>query len=214
MRNCKIRLLLSKVIKKLQIPSISNSHIAKKSYVGSKSNLLNVQLDSYSYVGCCCSIAYCKIGKFVSIADNCVIGGAKHPIDWLSTSPVFYDKKNVLKTNLSKNHFSPYEMTQIGNDVWIGANAIIKAGVRIGNGAIIGTGAVITKDVPSYEIWAGNPGHLLRKRFSDSIISQIEESEWWDYDIEQLKKCGLYANDPLIFVSKLMFKDHNNDSKT
>ncbi len=76
----------------------------------------------------------------------------------------------------------------IGNDVWIGYEAIIMAGVTVGDGAIIGTRAVVTKDVPPYTIVGGVPAKVIRKRFSDDVISTLLEAKWWDWPEEKIKK--------------------------
>jgi virginiamycin A acetyltransferase len=76
----------------------------------------------------------------------------------------------------------------IGNDVWIGYNATIMAGVTIGDGAIIGTNSVVTKDVEPYAIVGGNPAKLIKKRFSDIEIAELMEIRWWDWDIEKISR--------------------------
>lgn len=74
----------------------------------------------------------------------------------------------------------------IGNDVWIGYEAVIMAGVTIGDGAIIGTRAVVTKDVPPYTIVGGIPAKPIRKRFSDEVVSKLLEIEWWNFSNEKI----------------------------
>jgi len=76
----------------------------------------------------------------------------------------------------------------IGNDVWIGYEAVILSGVTIGDGAIIGTRAVVTKDVPSYTIVGGVPAKPIRKRFDEETIQKLEEIRWWDWEEERIKK--------------------------
>jgi serine acetyltransferase len=83
--------------------------------------------------------------------------------------------------------FKEYEHTTIGNDVWIGANAIIKSGIKIGDGAIVASGAVVTKDVAPYSIIGGVPAKHLKYRFSDSQILFLKSLKWWDKDLEWLK---------------------------
>ena len=187
----KISYLLAKIIKKIHIPAIKNSKINKNSKICAGSHIVSSKLGKYSYVGNHCTVINAEIGNFCSIADNCIIGGASHPLDWVSTSPVFHSGKNVLKKNFSKHEYVVGVQTKIGSDVWIGNNSLIKSGVRIGHGAVIGMGSVLTKDVGDYEIWAGNPAVLIRKRFDDDIISQILKSKWWD---DQDDKISKYAN--------------------
>ena len=167
--------------------SILNSKIDRKAKVGHGTQFINSSIGKYSYVFESVVINT-EIGSFCSIAPNCIVGGAKHPISWVSTSPVFYKGKNCLKKNFSENEFEEFEKTEIGNDVWIGNNCLIKGGVKIGDGAIIGMGSVLTKDVPPYEIWAGNPARLIRKRFSDERIENLTAAEWWNWDEEKISE--------------------------
>ena len=111
-----------------------------------------------------------------------------HPIDRVSSSPVFHDGKNVMKKNFC--HLDPVETpkTVIGNDVWIGANVCIKSGVTIGDGAVIGMGAVVTNNVGPYEIWAGVPAKLIRKRFDDETIQNLINSEWWNWSDDKIDR--------------------------
>ena len=76
----------------------------------------------------------------------------------------------------------------IGNDVWIGYNATIMAGVTIGDGAIIATNATVTKDVEPYSIVGGNPAREIKKRFANDVISKLLKLKWWDWDIEKISK--------------------------
>lgn len=173
--------------------AVINSFIDKKAKVGHGTQFVNSSIGKYSYVFDSAVIC-ADIGAFCSIAGHCVIGGGKHPVSWVSTSPVFYSGKNCLKTVFSENEFTEYEKTGIGNDVWIGSNCLIKGGVKIGDGAIIGMGSVVTHDVPPYEIWAGNPAKLIRKRFDDETIAKLLELKWWNWDDKQLKENGKFFN--------------------
>lgn len=76
----------------------------------------------------------------------------------------------------------------IGNDVWIGYEAVVMSGVKIGDGAIIGTRAVVTKDVPPYTIVGGVPARPIRKRFDDAVIERLEALRWWDWDEEKIRR--------------------------
>ena len=76
----------------------------------------------------------------------------------------------------------------VGNDVWIGYEAIVLAGVTIGDGAIIGSRAVVTKDVPPYTIVGGIPAKPIRKRYDDAVIERLEDLRWWDWDYEKIKR--------------------------
>jgi acetyltransferase-like isoleucine patch superfamily enzyme len=194
--------LLSKAIKKLQIPSIRLSKIDKKSKVMSSCNIYKSSVGKYSYIGYNCQIIHSKIGNFCSIANNVIIGGAKHPLDFVSTSPVFIKGRNVLRTNFNSKVFEQYKETFIGNDVWIGNNAILKGGITISDGAVIGMGAVVTKNVGPYEVWAGNPAKLINKRFEEKDINKLLNLKWWDLEDEKLRQVSLYIDDPKEFINK------------
>lgn len=170
---------------------IRDSKIHKKAAIGNGTQMVNSTIGRYSYAYEC-KIICADIGSFCSIAPHAVIGGGAHPVDWVSTSPVFYNRGNVLHANFSKCEFEEFKRTKIGNDVWIGENSLIKGGVSIGDGAIIGMGSVVTHDVPPYEIWAGNPAKCIKKRFAEDIIAKLLELQWWDWNESKLKEYGEY----------------------
>lgn len=175
--------------------AIRGSVIDPRAAVGNGAVIVNSSVGKYSYIYDSGLIGT-EMGAFCSIAGGCSIGGGKHPTDWVSSSPVFYKGKNVLKKNFSQNAFPEYAKTTIGNDVWIGSKCLIKGGVTIGDGAIIGMGSVVTHDVPPYEIWAGNPAKCIRKRFDDETIARLLELKWWDWEDEKLEKYGDHFRDP------------------
>ena len=128
--------------------------------------------------------------------------GAKRPIDWVTTSPCFHNKNNATGICYAENHFQWNEKTTIGNDVWIGERATILSGLTIGDGAVIGGGSVVTKNIGSYEIWAGNPARFIRKRFDNETIQKLESLKWWDFNDEELKKFGSSVTDVITFLKK------------
>lgn len=195
--------LISKFIKKLHVPAIKESKIDKTSKICSESQIVNTVMDRYSYIGSFCTVIDAEIGSFSSIADNCIIGGANHPIEWVSTSPVFYKGSNVLNKNFSHHEFKNYKRTIIGNDVWVGSSCIIKGGVKIGDGAVIGMGAIVTKDVGPYEIWGGNPAKIIRKRFDDNTINDLLKIKWWQWDETKIKENADLFNEPKALIDKI-----------
>ncbi len=195
--------LLSKLIKKISIPSIRNSSLHSASKVCSGTSLYGVTLSKYSYIGSNCSVICADIGSFCSIADCVTIGGGSHPIDRVSTSPVFHSGRNILKKNFTSSPFEPFKKTFIGHDVWIGCSVLIKSGVSIGNGAVIGMGAVVTKDVGPYEVWGGNPAKLIKKRFDDETIGQLLEYRWWDLTDIEISDQAKYFDDPKFLLEKV-----------
>lgn len=192
-----------KIFKKIRGSAIKNSFIHPASKVESGCNLVNVQMGRHSFCGYDCEITNTEIGSFCSIANNVIIGGGMHPMDWISTSPVFYEGRDSVKAKFSEHKRMPIKRTTISHDVWIGQNALIKQGVQIGTGAIVGMGSVVTKDVEPYTIVAGNPARLIRKRFDDSIVSVLLKSEWWNYDDKKLKEIGKHSNNVNEFIKQL-----------
>lgn len=137
----------------------------------------DVSIGDYSFVGNNSFVGSANIGKFCSIGRNVTIGGYEHPVFTnTSSSPLLY-RVVLNKPNLYSD-IPP--KTNIGNDVWIGNNALIKGGVTIGNGAVIGMGAVVTKDVPDYAVVVGNPGGVLKYRFSREKIEELLKDPWWE----------------------------------
>lgn len=135
-------------------------------------------------------VAESNIGNFCSIAFGAIVGGlSQHPTNYLSTHPAFYSINMETRISfVSEDQISISQRCSIGNDVWIGANAMILPGVNIGNGAIVGAGAVVTKDIPPYAIVGGTPARLIRYRFSETVISALEEWGWWKLPISVLAK--------------------------
>lgn len=142
-----------------------------------------------SYMGTLSAAYDTKIGRFCSIARECYIGGATHPLDRVSSSVCFYLKDNSFKC-FYNDDYEWKTHTTIGNDVWIGTRAIILGGINIADGAVIGSGSVVTKDIGPYEIWAGNPAKFIRKRFDDETIEKLLKSKWWDWPDEKLYAKG------------------------
>ncbi len=132
------------------------------------------------------------IGKFCSLGSGCTFvmcGNQGHRHDWISTYPLdgFDDDFINYETHVPKA-FQKKGDTIIGNDVWIGAEAMIMPGITIGNGAVIASRAVVTKNVPSYAIVGGNPAKTIKMRFSDEEIVLLEQIAWWNWDSEKIKK--------------------------
>lgn len=125
------------------------------------------------------------IGKFCSIGPNVrIITGGIHPVDWVSTFP--FKARWDLKGKYEDGMPSTKGDVVIENDVWIGTNVVILSGVKIGNGVVVASSSVITKDVPSYSIVAGNPARVIRSRFEEKDILKLNELCWWNWDKEQI----------------------------
>lgn len=200
-----VKYLWSKVFKKIRGAAIKNSVIDKTSKVEAGSSVVNTIMDKYSFCGYDCEITNCSIGKFCSIADKVIVGGSFHPMQWVSTSPVFYYGRDSVTKKFSEYKKEDVRKSEIGHDVWIGNCVLVKQGVKIGTGAVVGMGSVVTKDIPPYEIWAGNPARYIRRRFSDTISKQLLDSEWWELPEERLADAAQYIREPekfLEYISK------------
>ncbi|WP_029075519.1 type B chloramphenicol O-acetyltransferase [Kaistia adipata] len=129
------------------------------------------------------------IGSFCSIgtgASFMMAGNQGHRNDWVSTFPFFYLPEEPTFAG-AVNAYQRAGDTVIGNDVWIGAEAMIMPGIRIGHGAVIGSRALVTRDVEPYAIVGGNPARVIRKRFDDEVIAMLLEMAWWDWEPEALR---------------------------
>ena len=135
------------------------------------------------------------IGKFCSIACGAkfLFNCANHTLKSLSTYtfPLFYKDWDLEKSDVATAWDNKGDIV-IGNDVWIGYEAVIMAGVHIGNGAIIAARAVVTKDVPPYTIVGGVPARPIRKRFDEEVIQELETLQWWNWSAEKIRRCLAY----------------------
>lgn len=157
--------------------------------VQKQSYLYNSKIESYTYLAGFNSVMNAEIGKFCSIGAFVSIGPGKHPIEFVSTSPVFYSiHKQCGTTFADASYYKEMGSVKIGNDVWIGSNAIILDNVIIGDGAVIAAGAVVTQNVEPYSIVGGIPAKLIKKRFSDDLINTLIKFEWWNKDQLWLKE--------------------------
>ncbi|RFC64135.1 type B chloramphenicol O-acetyltransferase [Fulvimarina endophytica] len=129
------------------------------------------------------------IGSFCSIGSGAAFimaGNQGHRYDWISTFP-FHWMPEVAAFEGARNGFEPAGDTVIGNDVWIGSEAIIMPGVKVGDGAVIGTRALVARDVEPYAIVGGNPARTIRKRFDEADIERLLELAWWNWSDDHLK---------------------------
>lgn len=147
---------------------------------------------------------YIEVGSFCSIAGGVrIFGGGEHDYKRPTTFPVNYFFKNNCN-NYNLDAFSKGK-TIIENDVWIGHEALIMSGVKIGNGAVVGARSVVSKDVPPYAIVVGNPAKILKYRFNDDIIKNLLEIKWWNWSDETINEnSDLLTGDILMFISKFL----------
>jgi virginiamycin A acetyltransferase len=125
---------------------------------------------------------FCAIGRGVKFIMN----GANHKLSGISTYPFFIFGNGWESAAPAPGDLPHKGDTVIGNDVWLGYDALIMPGVTIGNGAVIAARSVVTADVPAYAIVGGNPAKVIRRRFDDATIATLEEIAWWDWPVERI----------------------------
>ena len=173
----------------LQLSIIRSSIVGSYSRVHRFCYLRYVKLGNFSYIAPFGRVVNCTIGNFCSIGSHVAVGGAHHDYTLFSTSPVFFYSNNAtfFKSRINKTAPEAPLRTVIGNDVWIGTKVIIKAGVTVGDGAVIGAGSVVTRDVPAYTIFAGNPAKEIKQRFGPDFDNS-KVSWYYDYTVSELNQ--------------------------
>ena len=155
-----------------------NSKVGSYCSIGENTRFCYSSIQDYSYVSVNSNIFSTDIGKFSSISWNVSVNPANHDYKRFTQHPILFARKYGMLPN-DTPFYSQYGKVEIGNDVWIGCNAIILGNVKIGDGAIIGANARISHDVPPYAIMIDN-NHHLKDRFTSQVIEGLLELKWWD----------------------------------
>ncbi len=164
-----------------------NSYFEGYNFVHEQAIISNSTIGLFTYVNG--KVSNCQIGRFCSIGTSCIIGLRIHPTHWASTHPVFYSTKKQSGYTFSEDdYFEENKLITIGNDVWIGTNAIVLDGVKIGDGAIVASGATVVKDVEPYAIVGGVPAKIIRSRYDSETIAKLLKLQWWNWPLAELKK--------------------------
>jgi acetyltransferase-like isoleucine patch superfamily enzyme len=135
-----------------------------------------------------------KLGKYNSIGRDCnFFLHANHRADWITTTSQLWGPvtPEIAEMHMNMGHPTCKGNINVGNDVWIGAKSTIMSGVTIGDGAIIGSTATVAKDVPPYAIVVGNPGKIVKYRFTQAQIDGLMQIQWWDWEEEKIKEEGM-----------------------
>lgn len=162
-----------------------------------------VEVGMYSY-GCCFTPGFnlggkVSIGRYCSFATDIHYFGANHPMEYVSTSPYFYNKAFGKAVRDVKR-----EKLTIGNDVWVGYGVIITSNCHnIGDGAVLAAGSVVTKDVPPYAVVAGSPARIIKYRFDEETQRIIERSKWWEKTPDQCMVYYEYIDNPKEFCRRM-----------
>lgn len=166
-----------------------NSKFQKNTLVYSPSSIVNSTIGYGSYIAPNSSVSNATVGKFCSIGPNFLCGYGIHPLNGISTSPMFYSTKKQNGITLSSvDKIEEQKAIILGNDVFIGANVTILDGVTIGDGAVVGAGAVVIDDIPPYAIAVGVPARIVKYRFTPDEIEIFLKIKWWDWSEDKLKE--------------------------
>ena len=157
--------------------------------IHSNCQLGEANVGSYSYIGESSIAGAVNLGRFCSVGAYFICGYGDHPVDFVSTSPVFYStRKQCVVTFADREYFEERKEVNIGHDVWIGARVFVRDGVRIGHGAIVAAGSVVVKDVPDYTIVGGVPAKAIRLRFKEEVVKKLLQIEWWNWSEADLRE--------------------------
>ncbi len=156
--------------------------------VGARTKVAESSFGDYSYVVNDSDLIYSTIGKFCSIAAHTRLNPGNHPLDRVMLSHVGYRSSAY---DLGPDDPDLFEWRRaspvtLGHDVWIGHGAVVLPGVTVSTGAAIGAGTIVTKDVPPFAVVVGSPGRVLRYRFSETVIADLQRIAWWDWPHERI----------------------------
>lgn len=167
---------------------IENTVLGRRVDLQRMAMVFNSQIGDYTYTGRNFTCWNAQIGKFCSISWNVGIGGANHDYNRISQHAFLYAPQfGIMEQGQAPGYDRFNTECTIGNDVWIGCNAVICREVKIGDGAVIAAGAVVTKDVPPYTIVGGVPAKVLKRRCPKDLANRLQASKWWDLDPEIIK---------------------------
>ncbi len=167
---------------------IKSSVVGRHCSVDRQNLLLGVRMGDRTYTGPWCMLFHAEIGRFCSISYGVTIGPPDHNYRRISSHPFLYDPKFGIFEECEAIRAEKFARPcVIGNDVWIGCNATILRGVRIGDGAVVGANSLVNKEVPPYAIVAGSPARIIGYRFREEIIAELRRIAWWNWPEEKIR---------------------------
>lgn len=179
-----------------QVTLTPDCDLARGCRVFHHATIVASRIARYSYVGTYSKLNFAEVGPFCAISWDVTIGsGHRHPYQRI-TNHAFPDMQSF-GLNGGYQTEAHHETVDVGADVWIGSQATIMAGVKIGHGAIIGAGAVVTRDVSDYHIVAGVPATYLRHRFPPEMAQELLEMRWWDWPDALIRRNASLFRQPL-----------------
>lgn len=186
--------------------------LEEKSELGRRNIIRNIYMGKGSYTGTNTIIKNAEIGKYCSISWNVSIGGLNHPYQNISMYTDYWFKKTFDVDINKKGKEDTSTKVVIGNDVWIGAGAIILNGVNIGSGCVIGAGSIVTKSIEPYSVVVGNPANQIKKRFSDQVIELLMKLQWWNWSEDKIREnIDLLRNVPDIdLLNEILMSENSN----
>lgn len=181
--------------------SIANAQIGMGVFFGDHVSFHNSQIGDHSYINANTYVKNTRIGKYCSIASGVKIVLGAHPTDFVTLHPAFYANNKPIETFADAMYFDEAPSVTIGNDVWIGEDAVVVGGVNIGDGAVIAARAVVTKDIQPYAVVGGVPAKFIKLRFEQTIVNKLMSIHWWDMDEAWLRDNFKLMHDPLKFIT-------------
>ncbi len=165
----------------------SKTRFTKTTALGGHSRCYNVTIGTYSSIRDRGRAMNTVIGNYTVIAKDCEIGLGVHPTNYLTCHSIFYKNSPwAFHPEWVKPVGNIVRITNIGNDVWIGAKSMIMDGVTIGDGVIVAAGSVVTRDVPPFAVVGGAPAKVIKYRFPQEVIDRLEEIQWWNLPDEKI----------------------------
>jgi acetyltransferase-like isoleucine patch superfamily enzyme len=168
---------------------VERSHLGERVRIHRRNHIVGCKLGRNSLTGMQTVAMHSRIGAFCSISWGVTIGGGEHDFERVSQHSFLYDDWSGLRPEGEPAAYDRFDKpVEIGADVWIGANAIVRRGVTIGHGAVVGAGAVVTRAVPDYAIVVGSPARVVRMRFPEEIVAALLRLRWWEWSYQTLQK--------------------------